>query len=451
MSLFRFTICVLLIPMFLTISEAASVIERIDAVSPKLDRKFFIHFLNKKYIQEAYALAQKEDFELGEELLITSEMLKFTNKKRVFWRRRVEKIKNVLLEMQEIEESILKMKGEQKAEALQHWRYVFLTRMVDYVRYINSLKPRFKLAFNVQTQYDSNVNRVPEALGLPLDPSGKSDWQQTYLVNFIWKPFVNNKSFNKDWKFSQTTNAIRVSQVQHEENEVSIIDTESKITRKLKVFFSSTDLAYRLQHFSLSGDKTSRNVESLYLTHRFKVGANSRAVALNWGRIHKTSTKFSTSWMMKDHFPDSKNGSDADDWRIEIGQDFKYQAGRRVFDFGVDLEYSNYSTSNNASGEYDYIKLKLDHKHKHRFSFSKYSFSFTEGFNYRMKEWDNYAGSKKEEDLFGFSLKVATSVTKKLKATLDVKQNWKDDEQAGQASTDADQFQIALGLNWSMP
>ena len=59
-------------------------------------------------------------------------------------------------------------------------------------------------------------------------------------------------------------------------------------------------------------------------------------------------------------------------------------------------------------------------------------------------------GGRKEEDNYGISAKVSTTITGKLKTSLDLKQNWNED-QTRKGSTKAEQIQVALGFNWSMP
>ena len=150
-------VCLLLLPLaglFADIKKDSGVIKEASGfLTPKLLMKMF----KGENLDQAYALAQEEDFEPGEPELFTPSMQKFLSAPVKEWYENLEKLDG----FQKLQ-FIHKRNDDEKIQLLQVWRYEFLMKMMDAMRYRNSLKPTLKFLVSSVTQYDSNVNKYPE-------------------------------------------------------------------------------------------------------------------------------------------------------------------------------------------------------------------------------------------------------------------------------------------------
>lgn len=444
----RYFILLTLLSTSLAFGDLSKDAQSIQKASKFLTPKVLMKMFKGENLDKAYALAQDEDFEPGEPVLLTSAMQKFLSASVETWYDKFSKYP----EFQKLKFIPERSKTE-RMELLQIWRYEFLSRMMEALRYRNSLKPTTKFFVSSITQYDSNVNKYPEyaAPGLPGISSGKDDFQQLFLVHADWEPLVNCKKFPKDLSFSQSFNLITVSQSAHKENEIMILDTEPKITKTFDSYFRTLSLAYRFQHFGYSGNPDSRQTHALFQDHRVKLAMKTKRVPFILDNIFKTvQSGWYISLSDKKHYNDTNKLRNADDMRIGLQSNFNYYVGKKVNRFNTVLEYADYQVDQSSTTEYKYLRAKATHYHSHQFSGFDKAIKFSEEIGYRIKSWDDYDGARnnRDEDSYYFKLKAATNLNKNSEVSLFVKHLRRERDEQNNGTEDADQTIIGLGLNW---
>lgn len=430
----------------LQVAQANMSMQDLKSSSEFLTPKLLMKIFKGDNLNKAYAQAQLEDFESGSNSLFTKPMIDLMSEPFENWEAKLKaqpgylKIKN-------------SNKGtkEQCLEFIQSWRYIFLTRLMEAMRYRNSLKPTLKFFVASETQYDSNVNKQPEQSnsGAPVSSSGKADWQQMFLLHADWEPFVNCRKFPKDLKLSQSFNLITISQADHKENEVFIFDTEPKITKTFDNYFQNLSLAYRFQHFGFSGDQNSRQTHSLFQSHRFKLEMNTKAVPFWFDFVKSVQSGWYISYADKQHYVTTDKTRDAKDTRIGLHTTFFYDNER----LRALIEYSDYQTDNSVTTEYEYLRAKLTHYHSHKLSLLNQKIHMSEEIGYRLKSWDDYDGadSHRDEDTYYIKAKISTALTKKSDISFHIKYLSRERDEELLGTEEADQTIVGLGLNWRTP
>jgi len=419
-------------------SDQALIKKAAEFLSPEVVMKMF----KKENLDMAYAQAQREDFEPGEAALITKAMAEYLS-----------------MPLSKCYEELAKYEGfgqlkfiselpkDEKMALLQVWRYEFLIKVMDAIRYRNSLKPTLKFALSSLTQYDSNVNREPEDanVGSAISSSGKDDWQQLFLVHADWEPFVNCKKFPRDLKFSQSFNVITVSQVAHKENEVFIVETEPKVSKTFDSYFQKLSLAYRFQYFGYSGDQDSRQANALFQDHRFKVQMDTKTVPFFF-LFDTEQSAWYVSYSDKQHFNSSDKSRDANDLRVGIQSILTRKSNRLK---GL-LEYSDYQSDTSVISEYKYLSAKLTNYHSAKVNALSTKLNFSEEVGYRIKSWSDFNAlrANRDEDTYYIDLKVTAPLTKKSTISFNVKQLYREREEQTVGNEEANQTIIGLGLNW---
>lgn len=413
-----------------------------EFLTPKLLMKMF----KGDDLNKAYALAQIEDFETNSTSIFTPTMTELMSESFESWEAKLK-----------AEPGYLKIKNgnkgskEKRLEFIQAWRYTFLTKLMDAVRYRNSLKPTLKFFVASETQYDSNVNKQPEQsnTGAPVSSSGKADWQQMFLLHADWEPLVNCRKFPKDLKLIQSFNLITISQADHKENEVFIFDTEPKLIKTFDSYFQKLSLAYRFQHFAFSGDQDSRDTHSLFQSHRVKLQMDTKMVPFWFDFVDSVQTGWYLSYDDKQHYVSADKTRDAQDTRIGLQTTFFYDDER----LRALLEYSDYQTDNSVTTEYKYLRAKLTHYHSHKLSLLNQKINMSEEIGYRIKSWDDYDGadSNRDEDTYYIKAKVSTALTKKSDISLHIKYLSRERDEQFLGVEEADQTIVGLGLNWRTP
>ena len=433
--------------------QADGIDRQFNQAAEILNRDFFYWMFKEEGLTKAYILAQEEDFEPGAPRIVTRKMEALMELPLERWHERV----GNLAAVHKFNKTLRGLTGDRLGEVLQGWRYLFLSKMTEYMRYRNSLKPIYSLTASAKVAYDTNINRVD-----PDDPNantpggdGKKDWQKLVMASLTLKPFINNKNFSRKFKFDQISNAMRMIHDHHLSNDAAIFDTTSKLTRSLGGKLKDFSIAYRLQHFSL-GSETSRSPSASFLSHRVAGSLNSSDLPVNWGMIKKTNGKLIFDWTAKDKFNDTKVASNADRFRFGVAQKFYYNIGKQSINnsFGYGIEYIDYQTDSDSTGNYNYITLNLEHKHSHKFMFIDRKFKFSEKFSYRAKEWEHYTDTgSRDENFYYLQVGASTKLNKKLTASFKLRQAWKNDDYSDTttAEANANQTIVTFGLSWRTP
>lgn len=402
-----------------------------------LDKNFFTYMVKDKHLNKVYDLAQEIDFEAPDRTeLIDHKIIPFLYDENI--RRHQNEVydknsSSVLVKILYLEKQINTLSDTTKVEAMGKWRFAFLTRLVEYLQYKNSLKKRWSALIVSQSSFDSNLNREVDPNAGP-KPSNKSDFQQLLLGNFTWKPFINNKKFSKNWSFDLKNNYIHIFAASHEENEVDIFDTEPVLTRKLDYFFNSISLGWRYQSFANSPSKTSRSTNRYFSSHRLQSNLNSKRFEIkSFETISNSDIKLTASYLNKDHADNTNRSKDAKELKLGYQQKF-YFVSKSTFKLNFDLE--NYNTDNSKTSDYDSFQLKFNHQNKAQIR--NFDFKLDKGLFYRSR--DKSAGN---EDLMGLNIKGTKSFFKKSSSTLEFKYNYLDN-----ATGNAHQAQLILGMNW---
>lgn len=438
----------------LQVVSAASISKTLAPAAERLDYRFFYWLFDKEDLQKAYVLAQEEDFEPGGIELFSDSMKALMKVPEKNWE---DKLGN-LEEFWYLEEELKTLKPAVANELISEWRYIYLQKMMEFMRLEASRQPVFKFLLSSTTSHDSNINRVDENDPAGGTPTGKDDGQQMFLLNMKWMPLANDKKFSKENDFSQSLNVIRIHQFKNKKNQVMIFDTESKWTRKkVNENVKNISVAYRLQNFGLSGDDTTRDTHSLFYTHRLKVDASFVPHELS-GDLKSTWTDLSLSWIEKQQLNEAAEqaGKDAKDIRFKVTQSLMYVANGKKGTAKASLEYVDYSTDSDRGGNYDYIAFKLNNKNSFVVNSFKDKLRISEEFGWRMKAWDDKdAAGLDDEDFLWLQVKGSTKLTPSLDASLSLRHAWRDrtiDDGTGTfEGRDADQTIIAFGLNWSAP
>jgi len=442
----------LIIPLFLVCQMAfANPTEdsaRIKKASEFLTPKVLMKMFKGENLDKAYSLAQEEDFTPGEPVLITSKMEKYLSASLDNWYNKFAKypgFKDLKF--------IPTRSEDERMNLLQIWRYEYLMRLMDAIRYRNSLKPTLKLSVSSITQYDSNVDTAPEQAnsGAAISSSGKDDFQQLFLIHADWEPLANCKKFPKDLKYSQAFNAITISQGAHKENEVAIFDTEPKLIKTFDSYFQKLTLGYRFQHFAYSGYEHTRKVSSLFQDHRIKVQMDTKTVPFFFENIFDlVQSGWYVSFSDKQYYKTAFEILDASDMRIGLLTNFTYKSGKRYNRLRTLLEYSDYVVDDTVTSEYKYLRARLTHYHSAKFSSIPNTLNLSEEIGYRIKSWDDFDGTRanRDEDTYYINLKVATNLTEKSEVSFNIKQLFRQRDEQNLGTEEADQTIIGLGLNW---
>lgn len=460
---------------------ATGLMKKIESLSTEMDRDFFRDLLFEKNLKAAYQLCQKEDFEVRPLPLFSDEMcvlFKPAKEMRrnaapepgvILTRPRLlspeivsrpppEKAGRVVARFMALEKDLGRLPEAERTAVIERFRHLFLSRMIDHLRYKNSLKPRYRLGASLQSQYDSNVSLVSENAwpGKPSEFSGRDDVQETIVLNHVWKPLVNRRDLD-GWSFEQFADIIAIHQMSHNENQAMIFDLEPKIGKELGGEFKHAELSYRFQHFGYSGNRLSRTTPSLFHSERLKLSLETRSWPMR-GVFQKHGGEAEFSWTDKTHFKKSNQSRDADDLGVSYQHTFSYRKGKKLpGSISAQVAWARSLTENSASSDYDSYDIELAHRHGVRAKCWKNPISFSESLKYRAKSWDKYslgtARGTLEEDSWNLSLRANTKLSKQLASSLSLTQNWKDQDVKIPAgySKELQQFQAAIGLNWSIP
>jgi hypothetical protein len=441
MSLNRFLKTLLPFMLFVSVLSAQdkSIEEQLKKCSAGLDRYFYAFLFKKTDLQKVYQISQDLDFNPTHETdLIHSDLSKFLRDR--YARRNSNgvydsKVYKQIRAMHSFEKSVAKLDEEKQKEVIGEWRSHFLNGFVSYMRYVNSQKKRWRAMVVSQTTWDSNLNRQTEPNTTP-DPTGKSDLQQMLLGNFSWTPFVNNKDFSKLWTFKQSTNFIHIRAQDHKSNEVELLDTESQFTRKVKWgLFEKAHFAFRLQKFLKSPNNTTRQVNGVYLSNRYKFAVDAKEKVLSWKKFKNTKSKTSLSYVLKKNYSWRDYTKNAKEWKFEHNQMFASRTSSSRLN--TKFNYDNYETKNFASSDYKSYKLTVGYNHNAKIN--NFKFKMSEGIYYRHRDKTNH------EKLMGFNIKGSKKIRKSLNSSLDLKYNRLDANNAN-----ANQYQLVLGFNWSI-
>jgi hypothetical protein len=437
-----FAVSWLLFIFFIFNLQAESIEQQLDKSSKGLNRYFFAYLFKNSDLQTVYQICQDIDFNPSHESdLIHSDLTEFLrdryarrNSAGIYDRKVYRQIKN----MQIFETNLKKLEPAKQNVILAKWRSNFLNSFVDYLRYVNGLKKRWRGMVVSQTTLDSNLNRKVDP-NAKLSPSGTSDWQQLLVTNFSWMPFVNNKKFSKNWTFRQSSNFIHIRANKHKSNEVQILDTESNFSRKIGGMFKTANLSWRVQKFSNSPSKISRSTNGFFQSYRYKFSLNSKPTALSWKIVKETSSKTSLSFVSKKHNNSTNYLKNGNEVKFEHNQMFT--ATKKGCGLNAKFNFDNYKTERTANSNYKSYKLSLGHTNN-KMNINNFKFRLAEGISYRHRDKNSVVG---DEKLIGLNVKASKKLMKKLDSSLDIKYNRLDKK-----SGDANQFQMVIGFNWSL-
>lgn len=410
-----------------------------SAVAAELDYNFFWNMFEDN-LDRAYKLAQTEDFEIGSMQVLTNEMAALANE-RMKNPKIVDKVQQQLASMAKLEIEINKLPREEQLKVIEKWRYLFLEKLEEAVRHRASLKARWSLTLASQTTYDSNVNRVPDGINAAVNLSGKDDIQQTFLASFVWKPFVNRKSFAGKRSFKTAFNLVRISQSDHKENEVQLFEIRPEYTKKVRSdWLKEITGSYRFQHFMLSGDVNSRAPSKYYRSHRFAVDFVSGEWK-GYGFFKTASGTTTLAYATRAHYDDVNEARDADEMMAGYAAKLGYDSRNGINILSAAVEYFDYSTDSAPTS--DYKRLETTIGHNHRVKLGKVV-HLNQSLRWRNKKFGSGGAT---EDLIGVSCAANMRITQSAGMSLGMTYNNIDN-----SSTDsADQFQITLGINWVQP
>ena len=443
-------LALILLGLFSSSLWASKVDALIEPAAKRLDYRFFYWLFDEEGLGRAYTLAQDEDFEAGEKMLFTDEMLSLFKVPQRNWEDKL----GDLDELWYLEEEMKTLDTKVANELVQKWRYTFLQKMMEYLRQKANRKPLLKFMVMSSTSYNSNIVRADDVDLTSGAVTGEEDGQQLFLLNMRWMPFVNKAGFSRENKFHQSFNIIRIHQFSHKENQVLLVDTESKWTRKMEGSLENFSLAYRLQNFGLSGDAASRDTHSKFFSHRLKAGLSLKAIPLS-GSLKSTKSEFALTYILKEQLNDVEkivlSDKDAVDFRISAKQSLKYVLGEQAGNASAQLEIVNYSNDDFAAGDYDYWTLSLENKNKFKLSHLNHSLRLSEKFSIRKKGWSNGAAPTQDEALMVFAVKASTRINDSWDSYFSASHGWRDRDSNTNVKTDADQTVITLGFIWSTP
>jgi hypothetical protein len=343
---------------------------------------------------------------------------------------------------------------EQQMEILMFWRELFRKKVQDHVAYLAGIQPWYSVSLSSFSEYDTNVNRAPDDTAA-LDFSGKDDFQQTFLLNFDWKPLDNNKKFSENWTFVNKFQGVYLGQSAHKENTMSVLNVEPKLTRNLNGWLKSASLAYRYHNFyfdlnTAAADPdnayNTRQVEHYFSSHRVKLELMSKSYGA-YKFINGQNTKFSLSYDFKSHADDSLNSLDAQNMVLNLSQTFLYSSRNDSITFGI--EYSDYETDAFVFGDFNYWKPSISGMQKFELGWD-YPFTFVENLSYRHKNWQDYVGGEKTEQLTTLSLTTMTNLREELLVMIRLSQAFMHDEvdSTPPLGSNANQFKAMLGFTW---
>jgi len=412
----------------------------------RLDYKFFYWLFDEEGLTKAYQLAQNEDFETGENVLFTKEMLALFKVPQRNWEDKL----GDLSELWYLEKELKTLDPKVAAEVVQKWRYAYLHSMMDYMRARAGRKPVLKFMAGSMTSYNTNINRVNDDNPNNNTLTDKKDGQQMLLFNMKWLPLANNAAFSKENGFAQSFDVVNIHQFSHKENQVMLFGTESTWTHNLKGSLEEMSLAYRFQNFGLSGDNTSRDTHSKFHSHRLKGELTLKAIPLS-GALKSTQSEFGLGYIMKQQLNDvdkRPNDKDARDVRVSAKQSLGYRL--KDGEVSAELEYVDYTNDNFAQGDYDNWGLSLDNKNSFKIAGLKQDLRVSEQCSYRTKGWDDGAAPIKDEDLITLAVKASTRLSKSWDSYLNINQAWRNQDK-GNAKPNAKQTEFTLGFIWSTP
>ncbi|MBF0244245.1 MAG: hypothetical protein HQL31_03085 [Planctomycetes bacterium] len=412
------------------------------------DSDFVLKAFKGKNLIMAYNLAQEEDFQVKGLPLLSQDMRALMDAKVL------RAHEGLMREIAALEKELSTLPASDAAIAVAQWRGNILEQMAGAVRVKNSLKPRWGLSLYTGTQYDSNINSVPESNPGPAKHGGKSDWQQSVILTGTWKPQAGREE-RLGWAYTQPSSAVRYFQSQVKSNDVQILMTEPTLTLYSQGSLKESSLAYRLQHLSLeSGRPSDSDIHANFLSHRIRQSFVFRPHMFKAGTLKSTSPEFYAETSVRRYFDDASSVRNASALGLGWTQRFKYafgKSGERPFSIG--LHFRDYRTQADPNSVYSYYKLQLDHSHSNKFSFWRNPVLFSESASYRLKNWLHYLGGEQDEDTLSLSLSLSTQLTARVMGTLSLAHNTKDNDTEGalSSSTSAKQTQATLGFTWRTP
>lgn len=448
---------------------------KLEAEANRMDKKFFKKIFPKENISALFEQVLEEEHALLPQMVISKEVSQLSNFPRAAFvelDKKIDLIQDLsnkdfksinagsatpeatwraLLNMNDAFRSFSE---EQQLEILMEWREIFRKKVQDHVAYLAGIKPWYGVSLSSFSEYNTNINRAPDDTAA-LDLSGQDDFQQTIVLSFDWKPLDNNKKFSENWTFVNKFQGIYLGQSAHKENTMAIMNVEPKLTRNLNGWFKSASLAYRYHNFYFDLNTTladpdnaynTRQVEHYFSSHRVKLELTSKSYG-SYKFINGQTTNFGISYDFKSHADSALNTLDAENMILNLGQTFSYSSRNDTLAF--DLEYSDYETDNFAFGDFDYWKPSITGTQKFELGWD-YPFTFMESVSYRYKNWQDYVGGEKTEQLTTLSLTTMTNLREELLIMIRVSQAFLDDEVASTPALEssADQFKAMLGLTW---
>lgn len=432
--------------------QANSSLEVLKSSQELLTHSVFKRILPKENLLAAYKQAQDDDFSVAGENLFSSEMeALLAPAYEGDW---FSGSPSLLSDYQGVLAAMKTMSPEDRGKLQSYWRSAFLDKLMSYVAYISSLQSPYSWMLMSQLEYNSNLNRVPEAVNPSAlqASSGKDDFMHMALGNFAWKPFVNAKK-GRDWSFKLGADAVHMFHFDHKENDAFIFNIKPKYSLNFKdSLLQNFYVQYGAQHFLYSGDSSSRNLSSSFFSNKLSTGWGFGAVQFKNSMLKSIDSQLTLSYDMKDYFNQSETGLDAKEFKWSFTEGFNFAVSEKQHRLALELSSARYRTASTVSGEYDDFQISLAHSHQQSWSVLDNAIMLSEKFSYRMKEWDQISAfGGQEEDLMTLGVQAATKWSKSTLVMLNVKNVWRSGHRKASAvaeSLDADQFSIALGLSF---
>lgn len=174
---------------------AQTISPEIQALAEYLDNKTLSKLIPAKNAEKVYRLAQEEELEINDSMVITDQTLVLLNPKAVT----NTKFSDLVDDLQQ---KCYAAYPEKRMRLLSQWREVWLEEVGAYLRYAHSLKPIWKLDLYQSFDYTDNANLV--------DPdkdvfSEEASSGVTFDGNLRLRPWINQDT--KGWDFITTLNA----------------------------------------------------------------------------------------------------------------------------------------------------------------------------------------------------------------------------------------------------
>lgn len=429
-------------------SIATENIEKLfQQLSAHLNRDFYANVFNEKNLKLANELAQLEDFDNQHLPLISPEMQALITSEAY------DNYKPFQVMLSQAQNIISRLPIKERSKKVEQWRGIFLNRLGDYLRYLNSLKSPWSFASLSLVTFDSNLNRTPKSEPTPANHSGKSDLQFFSDFSIQWKPWINQTTRIQKQEFSIESHYSSILHEDFDENDLLMFSLEPKYGHHFGNYIDWAYFSFQSLILAKSRKPFKTGFQKHFHSHQLKANVKCLSSEPLFDWIRHSQINLKCAYLKKFHFLKENKNSDAQQRSFEMNQTLGY--GQKSYkSIRLNFSYQDYQSKNSPASNHSTLRHHISHHHPLPFKILKKNLQLSEGLGLTKKKYPHFLGGKQTEQWLSYDLDLNIPINKSY--TILFKSQYVDKKDNIETSIldpiheEIRQYRISLGLSWRL-